>query len=50
MKKILSGKIAIITGASQGLGLEIAKKFVLCGASLMICARNKKKLKMQKNN
>ena len=48
MKKILSGKIAIITGASQGLGLEIAKKFVLCGASLMICARNKKKIENAK--
>ena len=44
MEKILNGKIAIITGANQGLGLEIAKKFILCGADLMICARDKKKL------
>ena len=43
MEKILSGKIAIITGANQGLGLEIAKKFILSGAELMICARDKKK-------
>ena len=40
MQKILSGKVAIITGASQGFGLEIAKKFVLAGADVMLCARN----------
>ena len=49
MQKILSGKIAIITGANQGLGLEIARKFILCGADLMICARDKKKLDSAKN-
>ena len=49
MEKILSGKIAIITGANQGLGLEIAKKFILSGAELMICARDKKKLENAKN-
>jgi len=40
MQKDLSGKQAIITGANQGLGLEIARKFVLAGADLMLCARN----------
>jgi NAD(P)-dependent dehydrogenase (short-subunit alcohol dehydrogenase family) len=40
MQKILAGKQAIITGANQGLGLEIARKFVLAGADLMLCARN----------
>lgn len=40
MRKILSGKTAIITGANQGFGLEIAKKYVLAGADLMLCARN----------
>lgn len=40
MEKILSGKVAIITGANQGLGLEIAKKYVLAGANVMLCARN----------
>tara|TARA_Y200000002_G_scaffold371536_1_gene368288 strand:- start:1392 stop:2267 length:876 start_codon:yes stop_codon:yes gene_type:complete len=49
MEKILRGKVAIITGANQGLGLEIAKKFILCGAELMICARDKKKLEHAKN-
>jgi NAD(P)-dependent dehydrogenase (short-subunit alcohol dehydrogenase family) len=40
MQKVLAGKRAIITGANQGLGLEIARKFVLAGADLMLCARN----------
>ena len=40
MQKVLAGKQAIITGANQGLGLEIARKFVLSGADLMLCARN----------
>lgn len=40
MKKVLSGKVAIITGANQGLGREIARKYVLAGADVMLCARN----------
>jgi 3-oxoacyl-[acyl-carrier protein] reductase len=39
-KNILSGKSAIITGANQGLGLEIAKAYILAGADVMLCARN----------
>jgi NAD(P)-dependent dehydrogenase (short-subunit alcohol dehydrogenase family) len=44
MKKILEGKTAIITGSNQGLGLEIAKKYALAGANLMLCARDKELL------
>jgi len=40
MQKVLAGRQAIITGGSQGLGLEIARKFVIAGADLMLCARN----------
>lgn len=40
MSFTLNGKVAIITGASQGLGLEISRKYVNAGASLVICARN----------
>ena len=40
MDKVLEGKVAIVTGASQGLGLEIAKTYVQSGASVMICARD----------
>ncbi len=36
----LAGRCAIITGASQGLGEEIAKHFVMEGASVFLCARN----------
>src|ERR1700722_11216822 len=40
MARILENRYAIITGASLGLGFEIAKKYLEAGASLMICARN----------
>jgi NAD(P)-dependent dehydrogenase (short-subunit alcohol dehydrogenase family) len=40
MSLSLNGKIAIITGASQGLGLEITRKYVHAGASIVMCARN----------
>lgn len=40
MARILENRCAIITGASRGLGVEIAKKYLEAGASLMICARN----------
>src|SRR5580658_7712654 len=40
MTRVLENRYAIITGASIGLGFEIAKKYLEAGASLMICARN----------
>jgi 3-oxoacyl-[acyl-carrier protein] reductase len=45
MRKILSGKKAIITGANRGFGLEIARKYVLAGADVMLCARTATLLK-----
>ena len=36
----LTGRSAIITGASQGLGLAIARAYVRAGASVLICARD----------
>jgi len=36
----LEGRAALITGASQGLGKEIAVAFIKQGASLAICARD----------
>jgi len=40
MKRLLENKTAIITGASQGLGIEIARKYIEAGASIIICARD----------
>jgi NAD(P)-dependent dehydrogenase (short-subunit alcohol dehydrogenase family) len=35
----LAGRIAIITGSSQGLGFEVAKQFIAEGCHVMLCAR-----------
>lgn len=35
----LTGKAAIVTGGSRGLGLEMAEALAEAGASLMLCAR-----------
>jgi NAD(P)-dependent dehydrogenase (short-subunit alcohol dehydrogenase family) len=40
MNGALAGRSALITGASQGLGLEIARSFVAEGANVFICARD----------
>lgn len=40
----LAQRSAVISGANQGLGFEIARQFVQEGARVMICARNKKLL------
>lgn len=35
----LTGRIAVITGAGQGLGATIAEQYVAAGASVLLCAR-----------
>lgn len=40
MKGPLEGRNAIITGGNQGLGLAIAREYVMAGANVIICARN----------
>ena len=36
----LAGRNAVITGASQGLGKEIARAYLAAGANVLICARS----------
>jgi NAD(P)-dependent dehydrogenase (short-subunit alcohol dehydrogenase family) len=36
----LAERSAIITGANQGLGREIARHYILAGANVLLCARN----------
>ena len=48
--KQLNKKVAIITGANQGLGLQIAEHYINNGASIAICARNESKLFDVKKN
>ena len=40
----LEGKVAIITGASSGLGVEFALGFAQAGADVAICARREERL------
>jgi len=42
----LSGKTAIISGGSDGIGRAIAERFAKEGAHVVICARNQDKLKL----
>lgn len=44
MTSDLTGKTAIVTGASRGMGLAITKKLVAEGAFVMMCGRDKKTL------
>lgn len=39
-------KNIIITGASRGIGFEIAKKFIKQGANISICSKDPKKMKL----
>lgn len=43
--ELLSGKKAVVTGATSGIGLEIARKFLMLGADVCIVGRSDEKLK-----
>ena len=40
MSNILENRCAIVTGASRGLGFEIAKSYLETGASVTVCGRD----------
>ena len=44
MKKEFQGKCVVITGASEGIGFETAKQFLIHGAKVAICGRSQDKL------
>ena len=43
-EKTLEGKVAVVTGASRGIGLAIARKLGSLGAKLSLCGRRADKL------
>jgi 3-oxoacyl-[acyl-carrier protein] reductase len=45
-RKPLESKVALVTGASRGIGLAIARTLSRLGAAVSICARDAKKLEL----
>ncbi len=41
------GRVALVTGASAGVGAAIAKRFAMLGLKVVGCARNIDKIKVQ---
>ena len=49
MKKILSNKVALITGSSEGIGFACAQSLASHGCNLILVSRNKRKLERATN-
>src|SRR5215468_8305799 len=41
----LSGRVALVTGGSKGLGAAMARAFAAAGADVVICSRHEEELK-----
>lgn len=48
-EKPLEGKVALVTGASRGIGLAIARQLASMGARVSLCARDTKRLESASN-
>ena len=44
------GRIALITGANSGLGLETARALKRCGATVVLACRSPRKAELAKQN
>ena len=44
-KTYMADKIVLVTGGGSGFGFAIAKRFVECGAKVIVTGRNEQKLK-----
>lgn len=44
MSEFLSGKRALVTGGSKGIGREVARALAVAGADVVICGRDKRQL------
>lgn len=46
----LSGRVAVVTGGSTGLGLQMAEAMAEFGAKVVICARKADRLALPRRN
>ena len=49
-ESMLSGKTALVSGGTSGIGFEIARAFLRTGANVIICGRNTEKLNKAVND
>lgn len=50
MEGILTGKLAVVTGGSAGIGYAVAKRFVTAGAKVILASRNPQRLETAARN